>query len=67
MNWKKDINWKKFWRWEFGCFLVILMLYAGSPNLFPENIYVIIIVPILFGLMMIMKACYQSFEQKYRK
>lgn len=54
------INWKKFWKYELYSFIVVSILYVISVfndnNIFPKHIIVIIIIPVLFGMMMIIKA-----------
>lgn len=56
MNFFKSINWKKFFKYESFSFLILLAIYLGSPNVYPENFYVVILIPLVFGLMMIVSS-----------
>ena len=67
----KLIDWKKFFRYELYSFLIIGVLYLASltrgDNIFPENLYVVFLIPGLFGVMMILKTHSVTLEQKFRK
>lgn len=56
----KRVSWKKFIKYEFIFTMIISVLYVFSilrgANKFPENSYVLYLLPILFAIMMLLKA-----------
>lgn len=67
----RHINWKKFWNWELGCFLIVVLLYINSlfkqSNTFPENIYIIFLIPALFAFMIFIKIHSEYLHTKIEK
>lgn len=67
----KVINWKKFWKYELIAILIVGVLYLNSlwqgNNIFPENLYVIALIPGLFAFMMILKTVNTYRLQKYNE
>ena len=64
----KLIDWKKFLKYELYCILIVGALYFASvmrgDNVFPENVFVVLIIPGLFGFMMILKTHIVLLEKK---
>jgi hypothetical protein len=58
-NFIKRVDWKRFWRFELYSFIIIMVLYLNSlgngRNTFPENIYIIPLFPVFFGLAMLIR------------
>ena len=67
-NFIKRVDWKKFWEYNFVCFLIVLGLYfislADGMNVFPENLYVVFLIPLLFAFLMLLKAGNKYAEEK---
>ena len=67
----KNCNWRKFWKYELYAFLIVGALYANSVwqgrNTFPENSYIVFLIPGLFGLMMLLKTHTVIMESKLVK
>ena len=67
----KLINWRKFWKYELYAFLILAALYANSihagRNIFPENLYVVFLIPAIFAVMMLLKTHTVMMEKKFTK
>lgn len=67
----KRIDWKKFWKYELISFLVIGLLYFSSlmrgDNVYPENAYVLYVIPLLFAFLMLLRAHLYMREEKIVK
>ena len=67
----KLIDWKKFLKYELYCILIVGALYFASvmrgDNVFPENVFVVLIIPGLFGVMMIIKTHTVLLEKRFTK
>ena len=65
------INWKKFLKWELYATLFIGLLYLNSlrvgNNVFPENFFVVFLIPAIFGIMMLVKTHTKHLETKLFK
>lgn len=64
----KRVSWKKFFKYELITLLIIGALYANSvfqgKNIFPENFYIVFLIPVIFGFMMLLKAHTRYIENK---
>jgi len=67
----KKIDWKKFLKYELICFGVVGALYFNSVfqgnNVFPENLYVIFLIPGIFAFMMLLKTHTVLMETKFTR
>lgn len=58
-NFVKMVDWKRFIRFEFCCFVIATVLYIISLgkglNTFPKNIYIIPLGVILIGICILLK------------
>jgi len=70
-NFIKRVNWKKFWKYEFWFCVVTAALYYISViqgvNIFPQNFYVIFVVPAIFAFMILIRAFSDYQHQKLNK
>jgi len=70
-NFIKQINWKKFWKYELISFLIVGLLYLNSVvqgrNDFPQNFYIVFLIPAIFAFMMLLKTHTCIIEQKIIK
>ena len=64
------INWKLFWRYELIVTIFLGLLYLNSiqagRNIFPENFYVIFLIPGIFGFMILLQAHTKYIENKIK-
>ena len=64
----KRIDWKKFLKYELISFAIVGALYLNSlyngKNVFPENLHVIFVIPLIFAFMMLLKTHTVMMESK---
>jgi len=57
---KDEVDWKKFGKYTLYSFFIVAILYLASlsrgDNVFPQNLYVVFVIPVLFAIMMILNA-----------
>jgi len=62
------VDWKRFIRYEFCCFLIVTALYLVSVgnglNVFPENIYVIPLGILFIGVAILLKTLIEYLDWK---
>ena len=67
----KRIDWKKFLKYELISFAIVGALYLNSlyngKNVFPENLHVIFVIPVIFAFMMLLKAHTHALEEKFNQ
>jgi hypothetical protein len=70
-NFWKRLDWKKFVKYEFYCFLIVTFLYVLSLlrhlNVFPQNIWIIPFIVIGFAVLMLLKSHTVYIEEKIFK
>ena len=66
-SYKKTIIWKKFWMLELKAFGLFIFLYFASANKFPENLFAIFLLPIMFSILLLSTSYAEYLERKRKK
>jgi hypothetical protein len=66
------IDWKKFWKVEIWCIVIVTLFYLLSlvkckGNVFPENLWSIPVISILFMILLFVKSFIEYLERLMKK